>query len=56
MPSDDLQQQLIKYLEDVHSTEQSAITQLRDGADSAEDQSWLPRFVSTSSRPKSTSV
>ena len=44
MPSDDLQQQLVKYLEDVHSTEQSAITQLRDGADSAEDQELASAF------------
>ncbi len=38
MPADDLQQQLVKYLEDVHSTEENAISQLRDGAESAEDQ------------------
>ena len=38
MPAEDLQQQLVKYLEDVHSTEQNAISQLRDGADSADDQ------------------
>lgn len=38
MPAQDLQQQLVKYLEDVHSTEQHAISQLRDGADSADDQ------------------
>ena len=38
MPADDLQQQLLRYLEDVDSTEQNAITQLRDGADRADDQ------------------
>jgi ferritin-like metal-binding protein YciE len=38
MPAEDLQQQLVTYLEDVHSTEQNAISQLRDGAESAEDQ------------------
>ncbi|MBV9944488.1 MAG: DUF892 family protein [Solirubrobacterales bacterium] len=44
MPADDLQQQLVKYLEDVHSTEQNAITQLRDGADSADDQELASAF------------
>jgi ferritin-like metal-binding protein YciE len=44
MPADDLQQQLVKYLEDVHSTEQNAISQLRDGADSAEDQELASAF------------
>jgi ferritin-like metal-binding protein YciE len=37
MTTEDLQQQLVKYLEDVHSTEQNAISQLRDGADSTDD-------------------
>ena len=44
MPADDLQQQLVKYLEDVHSTEQNAISQLRDGADSADDQELASAF------------
>ena len=44
MPADDLQQQLLKYLEDIHSTEQNAITQLRDGADSADDQELASAF------------
>jgi ferritin-like metal-binding protein YciE len=38
MAADNLQEQLVKYLEDVHSTEENAITQLRAGADSAEDE------------------
>ena len=37
MPSDTLQEQLIKYLADVHSTEQNALAMLRTGADSVED-------------------
>jgi ferritin-like metal-binding protein YciE len=44
MAADDLQQQLVKYLEDVHSTEQNAISQLRDGADSADDQELASVF------------
>ena len=44
MPADDLQQQLVKYLEAVHSTEQNAISQLRDGADSADDQELASAF------------
>jgi ferritin-like metal-binding protein YciE len=38
MPAENLQEQLVKYLEDVHSTEENAIAQLRAGADSAEDE------------------
>jgi ferritin-like metal-binding protein YciE len=37
MPADDVQKQLVKYLTDVHSTEENAITQLRSGAESVED-------------------
>jgi ferritin-like metal-binding protein YciE len=37
MPEDSLQDQLIKYLTDVHSTEQNAISTLRTGADSVDD-------------------
>jgi ferritin-like metal-binding protein YciE len=37
MPADSLQEQLVKYLTDVHSTEQNAITTLRAGADSVDD-------------------
>jgi ferritin-like metal-binding protein YciE len=44
MPADELQQQLVKYLEDVHSTEQNAIAQLRDGADNADDQELASAF------------
>jgi ferritin-like metal-binding protein YciE len=44
MPTDNLHQQLVKYLEDVHSTEQNAISQLRDGANSAEDQELASAF------------
>lgn len=37
MPADSLQDQLIKYLTDVHSTEQNALSTLRAGADSVDD-------------------
>jgi ferritin-like metal-binding protein YciE len=37
MSEDSLQDQLVKYLTDVHSTEQNAISTLRSGADSVED-------------------
>jgi len=36
MPADDIQGQIVKYLEDVHSTEQNAITQLKAGAEAVE--------------------
>jgi ferritin-like metal-binding protein YciE len=39
VPGQDLNEQLVKYLEDVHSAEQHAITQLEDGANSADDES-----------------
>lgn len=44
MPGEDLNEQLVKYLEDIHSTEQSGITQLRDGANSADDESLASAF------------
>jgi ferritin-like metal-binding protein YciE len=44
MPTEDLQQQLVKYLEDVHSTEQNAISQLRYAADSTDDQELASAF------------
>ena len=37
MPGESIQEQIIKYLTDVHSTEENAIRQLRTGADSAQD-------------------
>lgn len=37
MPQDSLQQQLVKYLTDVHSTEQNALSTLRAGAESVDD-------------------
>jgi ferritin-like metal-binding protein YciE len=37
MSEDSLQDQLVKYLTDVHSSEQNAISALRSGADSVED-------------------
>src|SRR4051794_5716043 len=36
MSADDIQGQIVKYLEDVHSTEQNAISQLRTGAGAVE--------------------
>jgi ferritin-like metal-binding protein YciE len=44
MPAENLQEQLVKYLEDVHSTEENAIAQLRAGADSAEDEALASAF------------
>ena len=38
MSTNSLQEQLVKYLTDVHSTEQNALTTLRAGADSVDDQ------------------
>jgi ferritin-like metal-binding protein YciE len=35
MPTDDIQEQIVKYLTDVHSTEENAISQLRTGAETA---------------------
>jgi ferritin-like metal-binding protein YciE len=37
MPADSLQDQLVKYLTDVHSTERNAISTLRAGAESVDD-------------------
>lgn len=37
MPADDIREQIVKYLTDVHSTEENAISQLRTGADSVHD-------------------
>jgi ferritin-like metal-binding protein YciE len=37
MPGDTIQEQIVKYLTDVHSTEENAIRQLRTGADSVQD-------------------
>lgn len=37
MAADDIQAQIVKYLTDVHSTEENAISQLRTGADAVED-------------------
>jgi|1186.fasta_scaffold123791_2 ferritin-like metal-binding protein YciE len=37
MGSDDLRDQLISYLSDMHSTEENALKQLRTGADGVED-------------------
>jgi len=37
MGSDDLRDQLISYLTDIHSTEENALQQLRTGADGAQD-------------------
>jgi ferritin-like metal-binding protein YciE len=44
MPADSLQEQLIKYLTDVHSTEQNAVSTLRAGADSVEDPELAAAF------------
>ena len=38
MPTDDLQEQIVKYLTDVHSTEENAANQLRTGADAVQDE------------------
>lgn len=37
MPADDLQEQIVKYLTDVHSVEENAAAQLRTGADAVQD-------------------
>jgi ferritin-like metal-binding protein YciE len=37
MAADDIQSQLVKYLQDAHSTEENAIQQLRTGAESVSD-------------------
>jgi ferritin-like metal-binding protein YciE len=37
MPGDEIREQLVKYLTDVHSTEENAIAQLRAGAELVED-------------------
>jgi ferritin-like metal-binding protein YciE len=37
MPTDDIQEQIVKYLRDLHSTEENAITQLKSGAEAVED-------------------
>jgi ferritin-like metal-binding protein YciE len=37
MPADDIREQIVKYLTDVHSTEENAADQLRTGADSVHD-------------------
>jgi ferritin-like metal-binding protein YciE len=42
--SDDLKQQLINYLTDVHSTEQNAIAQLRTGAEQAGESALRAAF------------
>ena len=44
MANDELTKQLVKYLEDVHSTEQNAIAQLQDGANSADDEALAAAF------------
>ncbi|HWE08241.1 MAG TPA: DUF892 family protein [Solirubrobacteraceae bacterium] len=37
MPAQDIREQIVKYLTDVHSTEENAADQLRAGADAVED-------------------
>lgn len=37
MPGESIQEQIVKYLTDVHSTEENALSQLRTGADSVAD-------------------
>lgn len=44
MPADNLQEQLIKYLTDVHSTEENAVAQLRTGAESVDDPQLAQAF------------
>jgi ferritin-like metal-binding protein YciE len=44
MPQDSLQEQLVKYLTDVHSTEQNALSTLRAGADSVDDPELAAAF------------
>lgn len=43
MPATDIKEQLVKYLEDIHSTEENAISQLRAGT-SVEDASLAAAF------------
>lgn len=38
MPADDIQEQIVKYLTDMHSTEENAATQLRSGAEAVQDE------------------
>ena len=38
MSADDIREQLVKYLTDVHSTEENAINQLKTGADAVKDE------------------
>ena len=38
MPASDVNEQIVKYLTDLHSTEQNALTQLKAGADSVKDE------------------
>jgi ferritin-like metal-binding protein YciE len=40
MAADDIQTQLIKYLQDAHSTEENAISQLKAGAESVSDENF----------------
>ncbi len=44
MPAEDIQEQLVKYLTDAHSTEENAITQLRAGAESVDDEALAGAF------------
>ncbi len=44
MPQSSLQEQLIKYLTDVHSTEQNALSTLRAGADNVDDPELASAF------------
>src|ERR1700760_1475977 len=37
MPADNLQEQIVKYLTDVHSTEENAVKQLQTGVDAVND-------------------
>ena len=56
MPADDLQQQLVKYLEDVHSTDRTRSPSFATALTVPKTRSWRRRFVSISLRPKSMSV
>jgi ferritin-like metal-binding protein YciE len=38
MPADDIREQIVKYLTDVHSTEENAASQLRTGAEAVQDE------------------
>jgi ferritin-like metal-binding protein YciE len=44
VPADSLQDQLVKYLTDVHSTEQNALSMLRAGAQSVDDAELAAAF------------